>query len=169
MIRYSLICKKEHTFESWFASSDAYDKLAGKKQIACPICGSRVVEKALMVPGVVKSENKSASKRAARSAQRKAASAAAAEQAPAPMVPTEDLQRVAANKEVMEAMRKLRAELQAKSEYVGRRFAEEARKIHHEEAPQRGIYGEATSEEAKALHEEGIEFLPLPALPEDHN
>lgn len=169
MIRYALRCKKDHSFESWFASSDAYDKLAEKKQIACPVCGSRVVEKALMLPGVVKSEDKSASKRAARSAQRKAAAVAANEPAPAPAAPAEDLQRVAANREVMEAMRKLRAELQAKSEYVGRRFAEEARKIHHEEAPQRGIYGEATSEEAKALHEEGIEFLPLPALPEDHN
>ena len=66
-------------------------------------------------------------------------------------------------------MRKLRAEIEAKSEYVGPRFSEEARKIHYEEAPARGIHGEATADEAKALKEEGIEFFPLPILPEDQN
>jgi hypothetical protein len=66
-------------------------------------------------------------------------------------------------------MRKLRTEIESKSEYVGPRFPEEARKIHYEEAPARGIYGEATREEAQALSEEGIEFFPLPSLPEDHN
>jgi hypothetical protein len=69
----------------------------------------------------------------------------------------------------MAAMRKLRAEIEAKSEYVGPRFPDEARKIHYEEAPARGIHGEATAEEAKALSDEGIEFFPLPILPEDHN
>jgi hypothetical protein len=171
MIRYSLRCKKDHAFESWFASSDACDKLASKKQIVCPTCGSRVVEKALMAPGVVKSDAKSSSKRATKAVLRKIATAAQAEAVSetAPTPPAEDVQRVAANKELVEAMRKLRAELESKSEYVGRRFPEEARKIHHEEVPARGIYGEATAEEAKALLEEGVDFLPLPTLPEDHN
>ena len=62
-----------------------------------------------------------------------------------------------------------RARIEAKSEYVGSRFPEEARKIHYEESPARGIRGEATVEEAKSLSEEGIEFFPLPVLPEDHN
>ncbi len=66
-------------------------------------------------------------------------------------------------------MRKLRAEVEAKSEYVGPRFSEEARKIHYEEVPARGIHGEATTEEAESLREEGIEFFPLPVLPEDRN
>jgi hypothetical protein len=66
-------------------------------------------------------------------------------------------------------LRKLRAEVEAKSEYVGPRFPEEARKIHYEEVPARGIHGEATAEEAKALKDEGIEFYPLPILPEDQN
>lgn len=172
MIRYSLRCNKDHVFESWFAGSDAFDKLASKKQIVCPTCGSRVVEKALMAPGVVKSDAKSPSKRATKAAMRKIAAAVQAPAAPEVATlspPAEDVQRVAANKEVVEAMRKLRAELESKSEYVGRRFPEEARKIHHEEVPARGIYGEATAEEAKALLEEGVEFLPLPTLPEDHN
>ena len=79
------------------------------------------------------------------------------------------MQRVAAHRELAAAMRKLRAEIESKSEYVGPRFSEEARKIHYEEAPARGIHGEATADEAKALKEEGIEFYPLPILPEDQN
>jgi hypothetical protein len=89
----------------------------------------------------------------------------AAAQGPAPM----ETHRLAAHGELAAAMRKLRAEIEAKSEYVGPRFPEEARKIHYEEVPARGIHGEATREEAQALSEEGIEFFPLPILPEDRN
>jgi len=81
--------------------------------------------------------------------------------------------RLAANvrerHEIVEAMRKLRRHLTENADYVGNKFAEEARRIHYEEAEKRGIYGEATREDARALAEEGIEFHPLPPLPEDHN
>ncbi|HVX82011.1 MAG TPA: DUF1178 family protein, partial [Devosiaceae bacterium] len=53
--------------------------------------------------------------------------------------------------------------------YVGDRFAEEARKIHFNDAEARGIYGEATPDEVTSLIEDGVEFMPLPTLPEDHN
>ncbi len=66
-------------------------------------------------------------------------------------------------------MNKLRNKVVSEAEYVGDRFAEEARKIHAEESESRGIYGEATSEEVTSLVEEGVDFLPLPAAPEDHN
>ncbi|MCA3175463.1 MAG: DUF1178 family protein [Burkholderiales bacterium] len=49
-----------------------------------------------------------------------------------------------------------------KTEDVGERFAEEARRIHYQEAPERGIRGVASREEARALLEEGIEVMPLP-------
>jgi hypothetical protein len=55
------------------------------------------------------------------------------------------------------------------ADYVGNKFAEEARKIHYQESEARGIYGEASPEEARSLMEEGVEFLPLPTLPEDGN
>jgi hypothetical protein len=84
-------------------------------------------------------------------------------------LPPADTQRVAAHGELVQAMRKLRSEIESKSENVGSRFPEEARKIHYEETPARGIHGEATREEARALREEGIEFFPLPILPEDQN
>jgi hypothetical protein len=155
MICYRLKCKKGHEFDAWFASSAAYEKQVKGKQLCCAKCGSTHVSKALMAPKVAKRSKGKAS--AAREAGR-------AREAPKP-----ETHRVAAHGELMAAMRKLRAEIEAKSEYVGPRFPDEARKIHYEEAPARGIHGEATADEAKALSEEGIEFFPLPILPEDHN
>ncbi len=69
----------------------------------------------------------------------------------------------------LELMRKLRADVEQKAEYVGPRFAEEARKIHQEDAEPRSIYGEATADDALALVEDGVPVLPLPRLPEDEN
>ena len=66
-------------------------------------------------------------------------------------------------------MRALRAEIAAKTEDVGRRFPQEARRIHHGDAPERAIRGEASLEEARDLLEEGVPVLPLPALPDERN
>ncbi len=71
--------------------------------------------------------------------------------------------------ELTEMIRKLRKHVEDNSEYVGPRFAEEARKIHYEESEARGIYGEASLDEARELNEEGIDVQPLPILPEEHN
>ena len=157
MILYRLKCKKGHEFEAWFASSTAFDKQQKRGQLSCPSCGTPKVSKALMAPSVAK---RARTKAAARGAEEKGAEAPTAKP---------QTQRVAAHSELASAMRKLRAEIEGKSEYVGPRFSEEARKIHYEEAPARGIHGEATREEAQALIEEGIEFFPLPILPEDQN
>jgi hypothetical protein len=157
MILYKLQCKKGHEFEAWFASSDVFDRQKEKGQLACPSCGTKSVSKALMAPNVAPRSRR----RAAPERQQQAGSPAGS--------PKPETQRVAAHSELVTALRKLRAEIEAKSEYVGPRFSEEARKIHYEEAPARGIHGEATAEEAKALREEGIEFYPLPILPEDQN
>ena len=150
MIRYRLKCKKGHEFEGWFASSAAYDLQAKRGQVTCPSCGINKVSKALMAPNVAKRSRKKEPEAA---------------QAPS----KQEGQRVAAHGELIAAMRKLRAEIEAKPENAGKRIPEEARKIHYEESPARGIHGEATAEEAKALAEEGIDFFPLPILPEDRN
>lgn len=152
MIRYRLKCEKRHEFEAWFSNSTAFDKQAKRGLVNCPKCGTSKVEKALMTPGIAKDLKRKRTRKA-----------------PAPQPDPQHTHRLAAHGELMGAMRKLRAEIEGKSEYVGPRFSEEARKIHYEEAPQRGIYGEATHEEAKALSEEGIDFFPLPLLPEDQN
>jgi hypothetical protein len=167
MIRYRLKCEKRHEFEAWFSNAAAFDRQARRGQVSCPRCGSSKVEKTLMAPSIVKGAGR---KRAAKAPEKEPATEqAAAPQAAQPAAPQAELHRVAAHGPLAAAMRKLRAEIESKSEYVGPRFPEEARKIHYEEAPPRGIYGEATSEEAQALSEEGIEFFPLPSLPEDHN
>jgi hypothetical protein len=158
MIRYRLKCEKRHEFEGWFASSSAFDRQAKRGQVSCPRCGNTKVQKALMTPGIAKG-----AKRKPRTPKTSEDNNSTAGPAPS------ELHRVAAHGDLAAAMRKLRAEIEAKSEYVGPRFSEEARKIHYEEVPARGIHGEATSEEARALIEEGIEFFPLPVLPEDQN
>ena len=153
MIRYRLKCEKRHEFEGWFASSSTFDRQAKRGLVTCPRCGTAKVEKALMTPRISKGAKR---KRVDKSAAPPAAS-------------QQETHRLAAHGELAAAMRKLRAEVEAKSEYVGERFSEEARKIHYEETPARGIYGEATRDEARALSDEGIEFFPLPILPEDQN
>jgi len=159
MILYKLQCKKGHEFEAWFASSAAFDRQKKRGQLSCPNCGTSNVSKALMAPNVNP-----------RSRRKTAAERPAPTQAPPPTPsPKPETQRVAAHSELVAALRKLRAEIESKSEYVGPRFPEEARKIHYEEVPARGIHGEATAEEVKQLREEGIEFYPLPILPEDQN
>jgi hypothetical protein len=160
MIRYQLRCAKGHEFEGWFHNSTTYDRQAKRGQLTCAVCGSPEVSKALMAPNVA-----TRSKRSSQTQRRERAPPAAAPEAPA----KNEQQRFAAHQELAQLMRKLRAEIEAKSEYVGTRFCEEARKIHYEEVPARGIHGEATPDEAKALAEEGIEFFPLPILPEDQN
>jgi hypothetical protein len=157
MILYRLRCKKGHEFEAWFANSGAFDSQEKRGQLSCPSCGTPRVSKALMAPSIGKR------------AKTKAAVQRVEEKVPEAPSSKPEMQRVAAHHELAAAMRKLRAEIEAKSEYVGPRFSEEARKIHYEEVPARGIHGEATADEAKALKEEGIEFYPLPILPEDQN
>lgn len=141
MIRYTLLCDKRHEFEAWFSDSEAYDDQARRGDVVCPQCGSAKVDKALMAPNVSPSHNASQPR-------------GRAEELPG---------------ELVEIARKMRAHVEKTADYVGDRFAEEARKIHHEEVEPRGIYGEATTSEAKELTDEGIEIHPLPALPEDHN
>lgn len=70
---------------------------------------------------------------------------------------------------LVEAVRRLRRHVTATADYVGDRFAEEARRIHYEEAERRSIYGEASAEDARALADEGIEVQPLPRLPDERN
>lgn len=164
MIRYSLQCKKSHQFEGWFQDSAAFDKQARRKLVTCPTCGSTEVSKALMAPRVTTGKQKD---RARREIAAKAAVARAGAAAPAEAVAAAQL--TPEQREVVTLMRKLRKEVEEKAEYVGPRFAEEARKIHDEDAPARGIYGEASLAEVKELHDDGIECFPLPVLPEDNN
>ena len=157
MIRYSLSCKKGHAFEAWFRSGEDYDRQAKRGLVSCAQCGSTKVEKSVMAPSVPATTRRKGSGEgppATKSAEpnRQMMTTSTPDQA-----------------EMMAALRKMRDHVVSKSEYVGPKFAEEARKIHYEESPVRGIYGEASAEDVRSLHEEGVECYPLPTLPEDNN
>lgn len=134
MIVFDLKCAGGHVFESWFGSSEDYESQAARSLVACPLCGSAKVEKAIMAPAVAAKGN------------RKTHSPAEVKQA-------------------LAAMAELQDKIVASSDYVGDRFAEEARAIHLGEADARAIYGEATAADADALRDEGIAVAPLPFRP----
>jgi hypothetical protein len=161
MIRYTLVCGKKHEFESWFANSAAYDKQAKRGLVTCPICGSPKVEKALMTPRLARTDTSSAREVAA-SPPAEAAPAAPQEATPVAMMAPQE-------RELRKKLRELRDHLVQNADNVGPQFPEEARKMHYGETEHRSIYGIASPEEAKELHEEGIEFSPLPMLPDERN
>jgi hypothetical protein len=146
MIKYTLKCTAGHTADSWFQSASAYDTLAARGMVACPVCGSDEVEKALMTPRVSPAEE--------------AAPAPETTEAPVPVLsaPQSPLEK---------ALAELRAKVERDSTYVGASFATEARKMHEGEAPQRAIHGEARPDEARALIEDGVPVMPLPFLPRE--
>jgi hypothetical protein len=163
MIRYSLACERGHAFESWFASSSAYDKQAKRGLVACPVCGSTKVEKAIMAPRLARSD-KAIDVPAPAPAATPAPAAAPAPQGAEPVAMISPQER-----ELRTKLKELRDHLVKNSENVGRTFPEQARKMHYGEIEHRSIYGEASPQEAKELHEEGIEFHPLPILPDERN
>ena len=158
MIQYALVCQKGHEFESWFQNSAAYDKQAKRGLVSCPLCGSAKVEKAIMAPRLAR-RDKSTPIVAPAS---EAAPAAAAAPAPVAMISPQE-------KEFRAKLKELRDHLTSNADNVGKKFPEEARKMHYGEIDHRSIYGEATPQDAKELHEEGIEFHPLPVLPDERN
>jgi hypothetical protein len=162
MILYTLACNKGHTFESWFANSAAYEKQVKRSLVTCPVCNSAKVEKALMAPRL--SGTKKHGDAAAPAPAPEPSSLATAPAATAPvaiMSPQEH--------ELRKKLKEIREHLTKNADYVGQKFPEEARKMHYGEIEHRSIYGEASPDQAKDLHDEGIEFHPLPVLPDERN
>ncbi len=142
MIKFTLACEDGHDFEGWFGSSDDFEMQKKRGLVSCPYCGSPSVKKALMAPSVSTSKTKEKI----------------------------DVANVDQNRRAIFAeIKELRDKITANAEDVGKRFPEEARKIHYGEAEERGIYGAASSEEVKDLVEEGVKIAPLPVLPDDAN
>jgi len=159
MIRYALACEKGHAFESWFQSSAAYDKQVKRGLVTCPVCNSAKVEKAIMAPQLSNTK-----KRGDAPAQPQVSPSATPPEAPAPVAMVSPQER-----ELRKKLKELREHLVKNADYVGKKFPEEARKMHYGEIEHRSIYGEASPDQAKELHEEGIEFHPLPVLPDERN
>ncbi|MER9304620.1 DUF1178 family protein [Mesorhizobium sp. M0293] len=141
MIRFALICEHEHEFEGWFRSNEDFDTQKKRGFVDCPTCGSHKVQKALMAPAV--------------STARKQETIA--------------LAMGEAQKQALAQLKAMAEKVRENADYVGDKFAEEARKIHFGESDPRGIYGEATLDEARSLAEDGVEFMPIPVFPDDRN
>jgi hypothetical protein len=169
MIRYTLNCEHGHTFESWFQNSAAYDKQAKRALVMCPVCGSAKVEKAIMAPRLSRAEASAP----AEALPTPLPAMPASLPVPQPPLPAPGKTPVAImspqERELRKKLKELREHVTKNADYVGPRFPEQARKIHYGEVEHRSIYGEASPDEAKALHEEGIEFHPLPILPDEFN
>jgi hypothetical protein len=136
MIKYALLCRHDHPFEGWFGSSADYDDQQARGLVECPLCGSLEVRKAIMAPAVRGTKA----------------------QAPAEPQP--------ANRQMMmQAMAQMRQHVEDNFDYVGDKFADEARAIHEGKSEDRGIYGEATPAQVKSLAEDGVPVAPLPPKP----
>ncbi|MGE0565403.1 MAG: DUF1178 family protein [Pseudolabrys sp.] len=156
MIRYALACEQGHKFESWFQDSAAYDKQAKRGFVTCPHCGSAKVEKAIMSPRLSATAKKRGKPMPA------PVERSAPDKAPVAMMSPQE-------QEFRAKLKELRDHLTKNADDVGSKFPEEARKMHYGEIEHRSIYGEASPDEAKELAEEGIEFHPLPVLPDERN
>jgi hypothetical protein len=154
VIAYQLICTDGHEFEGWFKDSAAYDCQADAGDLACPVCGDAKIAKAIMAPSVKTSVTK---------AKGNGVIEVPSPKSPKSQNPAQDPQKV---RQFLAGFRKF---IEENAEYVGRRFPEEARKIHYGETEERHIYGESTIGEAKELIEEGINVAPVPPDPADLN
>jgi hypothetical protein len=141
VIQYSLHCSKGHRYDAWFKNAAAFDEQRARGIVTCAVCGDGAIEKAPMAPAVARADQGKVSLSSAHPDAAK----------------------------FREMLRAHRQKVTSEADYVGDRFADEARKIHFEEVEARGIYGEATRDEVAALLDEGVEFMPLPDLPEEHN
>ena len=130
MIKYKLICKDcNNSFDSWFSSSKEYEKLKKQKYLNCHVCNSFSVEKTLMSPSVLKSNNSLNIKRSGEK-----------------------------YKKIKKRIFEYQKFIEKNFEYVGENFAYEVRSIHYKnKKKQKGIYGSASKEEVKELRDEGIE------------
>ncbi|MBT2324507.1 DUF1178 family protein [Variovorax paradoxus] len=135
----NLQCAHGHGFEGWFASNEAFETQLAGGLVSCPICSDTAITKLLTAPRL----NLGSAKPPAET----------------PAVPVAEN-----NSPEARWMRAVR-EVMAKTEDVGERFADEARKMHYGEAEERGIRGQATREEAQTLLEEGIAVFSLPLPP----
>ena len=145
MIKYKLICKDcDTSFDSWFASSNEYEKLKKMKHINCHECNSLKVEKSLMSPNVLNSKKQ-----------------------------ISEIEKNKKYIKVRNKIKEYQKFIKNNFEYVGDNFAYEARSIHYDSKDdkknKKGIYGSASLEEIKELQEEGIKTETIPWVKEEEN
>ena len=140
MIKYILKCKNSHEFESWFSSSEEFDKLNKKKLLECIYCSSKNIDKSIMAPMVTNSKNKELQFD----------------------IINNDL-KYKKNK-----LLQIRRYIEKNFDYVGKDFSEKVREVYYDKKNKKAIYGTATIEEKKELAEEGIDLYSIPWIRKDN-
>jgi hypothetical protein len=165
---YNLACPLSHRFEGWFASEEDCLAQQGKGMLACPICDSTEISRMPSAPHIAKSGS---SKDTSTSTELTVASSATTDHVGVTGTLSGDVVALTGGDhsqleaQVQAAFLKGMRELMGRSEDVGSSFAEEARKIHYKESPERSIRGQTTLDEAESLRDEGIEVLAMPMMP----
>ena len=135
MIKFDLICENQHIFEASFDDSNSFEKQKSRKQIECPFCNSTKISKSVMAPNISGKSTSSAKI-------------------------NREKKKIFSN--YNKQLNKIKSEIEKNFTYVGKKFPEEARKIHYGEAKDKPIYGEATEKESQDLADEGIALVRLP-------
>ncbi len=151
----NLQCGNRHSFEGWFRSDDDYSTQLERGHIECPMCADHAISKLPSAPRL----NLHSSRGSGEAPAQAEASAAPSTEASAAHSQTVNAPTAA---DLQAAWLRTVRHLMANTEDVGPRFAEEARRIHYGEEPNRGIRGQATPQERQALQEEGIETMSVP-------
>ena len=140
MIKYNLKCHKEHEFESWFSSSEEFEKLTKRKLLEYIYCSSKKIEKSIMAPMISSSKNKNNEFE----------------------ISSKDI------KNQKNKLLKLRKFIEKNFDYVGKDFSKIVREVYYDKKNKKAIYGTTTSEERKELSEEGIDLLSIPWVNKDN-
>jgi hypothetical protein len=164
MIHYQLQCQGDHVFDGWFNDSASFDRQAEARLIACPLCSSVEIRRALMAPALARGKRKGRNHAPSEDTAPARAPAEPNGVAPAVSSAVGALALPDMPEKLRSVLQQLRSEVEKHCDYVGTDFAEEARRIHYGETQVRGIYGETTPSEAEALADEGIEFGVMPWL-----
>jgi hypothetical protein len=166
VIVFDLGCENGHVFEAWFGSSDDYEDQRRRGLLSCPICESKAVDKAAMAPRLTRKGNQLLGPTPPSNpipSQAPAMPTPMPSAKPSGSVPVaNEMPSPTQVKEMMQVLAKAQTEMLKQSDYVGTRFADEARSIHLGDSKQRAIHGQTTPEEARALVDEGIAVAPLP-------
>ena len=163
---YNLACPLDHRFEGWFASEEDCLAQQDKGMLACPLCDSIEISRMPSAPHIAKSGSTKPQNKPSESTELTVAQAnTGMGSLSGEVVALTGSDHGQLEAQVQAAFLKGMRELMGRSEDVGNSFAEEARKIHYKESPERSIRGQTTIDEAEALREEGIEVLAMPMLP----
>ena len=140
MIKYNLICEREHEFESWFSNSHEFENLKKKRLLECIYCSSKKIKKSIMSPMISNSCNLETSQ--------------------------DKLEKVLSKEK--QKLQQIRKYIEKNYEFVGKNFSKKVREIYYDKNSKKTIYGTTTQREREELAEEGINLLSIPWVDKDN-